>query len=67
MAASQEMTNEKLEMQINCVVWKGGIRGLINHTVFVKGYVATSVGAQAALAIHTFTKKAIILYQPDWS
>lgn len=64
------MNNEKLEMKIHffltakhtkggvffiiCVVWKGGIRGLINHTVFVKGHVATSEGAQLASVTHIF-------------
>lgn len=83
MLASQEMTNEKLEMKmlffymcqvqkecfllLICVVWEREMRGFINHTTFVKGYVVTSEGEQSALAMQIF-KKAIILYhQPDWS
>lgn len=82
MFASLEMTNEKFGMEMLffcvpstqkevvfltvCVVWKGGIRGFINHTAFVKGYVATSEEAQSASAIRVL-KKAIILHQPDCS
>lgn len=50
--------------QWSAIIWKGGMRRLINHALFVKGYVATSEGTYSALA--KGNKKVIILYhQPE--